>query len=345
METLAVDALGVRQGKPSILSEFSCNVTCSWLTSCRPREIYYRPRPPIELFPIFPLLTSPSILYKFVLQQVRRSISILRPKQRRSTDPWIIAITEMLSDLKNLALAVQPSIVHNLVILSYPDFEAGTNHIYKDRFLIACDQAGLEQLSNISKVISQAALEYYNIVNCEDDTLDPLCRGSSDEQISTVLTVTYNEASLGTTLLNRWLGMLILDRVGENFNHGASSLLRSEDEVRYWEEVEGFIEEAIEDSHVDHLMILGSHATDINLLNVISKVLERCGSGKSWGKYSIRSGTAEEYLFAAARGDAQIARRGMISGFDACLVPETCKQPEPEQENADAVLVDRKSEL
>jgi len=131
----------------------------------------------------------------------------------------------MLSDLKNLALAVQPSIIHNLVILSHPDFEAGTDRIYKDRFLIACDQAGLEQLSNISKVMSQAALEYYDIVNCEGDTLDPLCRGSSDEQISTVLTVTYNEASLGTTLLNRWLEMLIPDRVGENFNHGASSLV------------------------------------------------------------------------------------------------------------------------
>jgi hypothetical protein len=320
-------------------------VTCSKLTSCRPREIYYRPRPPIELFPIFPLLTSPSILYKFALQQARRLLPILRPKQRRSSDPWIIAITEMLLDLKNLTLAVQPSIVHNLVILSYPDFEAGTDHIYKDRFLIACDQAGLEQLSTISKVMSQATLEYYDIVNCEDGSLDPLCHGSSNEQISTVLTVTYNEASLGTTLLNRWLGMLIPYRVGENFNHGASSLLRSEDEVRYWEEVEGLIEEAIEDARVDHLMVLGSHATDINLLNVISKILERCGSGKSWEKHSGRSGTVEECLFAAARGDAQIARRGMINGFDACLVPETCKQPEPEQENAGAVLVNRKSEL
>jgi hypothetical protein len=139
----------------------------------------------------------------------------------------------MLLDLKNLTLAVQPSIVHNLVILSYPDFKARTHHIYKDRFLIACDQAGLEQLSTISKVMSQAALEYYDIVNCEDGTLDPLWHDSSDEQISAVLIVTYNEASLGTTLLNRWFGMLIPDRVGENFNHGASSLLRSEDEVRY----------------------------------------------------------------------------------------------------------------
>jgi len=164
MKILAVDALGVRQGKPSILSGFSCNVTCSWLTSCRPREIYYRLRPPIELFPIFPLLTSPSLLYEFILQQVRRSIPILRPKQRRGSDPWIIAITEMLLDLKNLTLAVQPSIVHSSVILSYPDFEAGTDHIYKHLFLIACHQAGLEQLNTISKVVSQAALEYYDIV-------------------------------------------------------------------------------------------------------------------------------------------------------------------------------------
>jgi len=111
--------------------------------------------------------------------------------------------------------------------------------------------------------------------------------------------------------------------------------------------VEGLIEEAIEDTHVDHLMILGCHAADINLLNVISKILERCGSGKSWEKYYVRSGTAEEYLFAAATGDAQIARRGMINSFDACLVPETSNQPEPEpeQENMGAVLVNRKSEL
>jgi len=86
----------------------------------------------------------------------------------------------MLSELKNLTLAGQPSITHNLVILSYPDFEAGTAHIYKDRFLIACEQAGLALLSGISKVMSQAALEYYDIHSCEDDMPDPFCHGSSD---------------------------------------------------------------------------------------------------------------------------------------------------------------------
>jgi len=157
--------------------------------------------------------------------------------------------------------------------------------------------------------------------------------------------VTYNEVSFGITLLNRWFGMLIPDRVGENFNHGAGSLLRSEDEARYWDEVEGFIEDTIADNHVDHLMILGSHATDITLLNIISRILKRHGSSKAWENRSPRSGGTEESLFAAARGDAQLARYGMIDGYDACLVPDTCEQPEPEQEFVDVIVMGKKSEL
>ena len=130
---------------------------------------------------------------------------------------------------------------------------------------------------------------------------------------------------------------------GENFNHGANSSLRSMNAAKYWEEVDGLMEEAIEDKHVDHLMILGSHATDADLLKAISETLKTRGNGKAWEEYFVRPGTAEEYLFAAARGAAQIARYGMIDGFDACIVPETCERVD--EGYVDAVEADGEPEL
>jgi len=52
---------------------------------------------------------------------------------------------------------------HNLAILSYPDFEADTGHIYLDRFQIPSKQAGLEEFAATSQLMSRAALGYYDI--------------------------------------------------------------------------------------------------------------------------------------------------------------------------------------
>jgi hypothetical protein len=53
-----------------------------------------------------------------------------------------------------------PCVLHNLVVVSYPDFEADTSHIYQSRFQIACQEAGLEAFRGTGKAASRAALDY-----------------------------------------------------------------------------------------------------------------------------------------------------------------------------------------
>ena len=180
--------------------------------------------------------------------------------------------------------------------------------------------------------MSRAALEYYGIRDCFDDIPDDYCYGSSEEKINTVLAITYSGASLGVTSLTRWLGSLYPNRVSENFDHGAESVLRAGNPHQYWKDVKSFIEEGIENEKIDYLMMLGSHAMDPDLLRVIKEVFEARGNMKPWMRYLAQLRDPDEHLFAAARGAAETARVGMVNGFDACWVPDVCEQSDGNSE-------------
>jgi hypothetical protein len=44
---------------------------------------------------------------------------------------------------------------------------------------------------------------------------------------------------------------------------------------------------------------------------------------------------AEECLFCATRGAAVVARRGMVDGFNACLVPDWCETDDGDGDRED----------
>lgn len=98
----------------------------------------------------------------------------------------------MLSSLKSAIHTLHPPVLHNMVIVSYPDFEADTSHIYQSRFQIACQEAGLEAFHGTGKVASRAALDYYNINDCDyyDVIPDSYCDEESAAIIEVVLTAT-----------------------------------------------------------------------------------------------------------------------------------------------------------
>jgi hypothetical protein len=50
---------------------------------------------------------------------------------------------------------------------------------------------------------------------------------------------------------------------------------------------------------------------------------------------------SEDVLYVVARGAAVVTRRGMVHGFDACLVPDRCETVG----DPDAALLESKSEL
>jgi len=89
--------------------------------------------------------------------------------------------------------------------LSMPDFEADTGHIYKLPFQIAAQEAGLE-LFQSANIASRSALAYYGIEDCYGPYESPYpgCP-SADERVNVVLSVSYSGASLGVTLLTRWM--------------------------------------------------------------------------------------------------------------------------------------------
>jgi len=154
-----------------------------------------------------------------------------------TTNRWINDVSAMLTELRNAVHSVAPAITHNLVILSYPDFQADTQQIYMSSFQIACQRAGLEEFSGHSQIASASVASYYEIPHCYDDDLipSPYCDDSSGQKIDTALVVTYGRATFGTTLMTRWLyGALYALRVGENPDHGAAALLRLEDPDKYW---------------------------------------------------------------------------------------------------------------
>jgi hypothetical protein len=235
----------------------------------------------------------------------------------------------MLTELRSVIHSSVPAITHNLVILSYPDFEANTQQLYMSSFQIACQHAGLEEFSRHSQIASASVASYYDIPHCYDNDLtpSPYCDDTSGQKIDTALFMTYGRASFGTTLMTRWLyGALYPLRVAENPDHGAASLSRLEDPDKYWGEIKTLVQEAVLDERVDYLVLLGSDAEDERLRGVIREVCTEKGYGDIWQKYLRQTESLDPgaELYLAARGAAKLARIGMANGFDACWIPERC---------------------
>jgi hypothetical protein len=171
--------------------------------------------------------------------------------------------------------------------------------------------------------------ETFGIIDCFGSlpTPDPPCPLDRKERVDVTLVVTYSEHSLGISLLTRWLnsklwGPLWPQRVFEAAELGYEAPLRSLDPEEYWERVRQLIVDAIHGEMVDRIFFLGSHGDDERLRKVVVTILEEYDGGKV---IDITGGNAEECTFAAARGNAAVARRWMMHGFDACLVPDRCE--------------------
>lgn len=264
-------------------------------------------------------------------------------------DPWINAVAGMLSDLKSAIRTIQPSVTHNKVILSYPDFVVKARHIYESRFQVACQEAGLEEFLGKSQHASHHALNYYGIRSCDlresyEARRYTYCDSENSAKIDGALIISYKGASFGITVFRRWFdtrapGDLFPAILNEHVNHGAGSKLLKESPTRYWAEIRKFIEEAIQDDFIDRLMVIGSHSYDHDLMRILHEIFNARKFSGAWQTYLIYldkaaggEDVASEDLFVAARGAAEVARLGMKTGFDDCLVPDICKKgKEPTQ--------------
>jgi hypothetical protein len=306
-----------------------------------PEIEFYPPEKPITLISIF-IDFTPSRVYKFLVQQKQRLFPI-RSTPRIKINPWMIPIAEILSDIKASVNAVH-QLKYPFVTLSVPDFDADAGHKYALPFQIAAQEAGLELFLS-ANIASRSALAYYGIEDCYGpyENPDPGCP-SADERVNVVLSVSYNGASLGVTLLTRWMigrrwkgwGTFWPARLSETPSLGGDSPLRFEDPDKYWDSIKDAIETSIGSEKVDKVIFIGSHANDPRLRRIVDGLL---GTTKNF-PLGAKEGS-EDASFVVARGAAVIARRGMVHGFDACLVPDRCETVG----DPDAVPLESKSEL
>jgi hypothetical protein len=316
MRQLAEDARYIRAGSPSNLY---VSATCTLFSNRdRPQYNYHRPEEIITSYPTFPYYT-PRIVYKWLQQ--KWSPPALKPP---NTDPRLAAIAEMLIQLKTSITAFQ--IAHNYVLLSWPDFEADTGHIYPNLFYLACELAGLQCLPRSAPAfrfaIEDARIDFWEM--CTTESSDPLCRGPR-----TALALNYNAASLGITLLDtKEMGVLWPVIAEENVELGAGSALHLDDAPQYWARIKAAIQESLQHERIplEHLMLLGNHVDNGEFLEVVEQVLEERGYTDVWPNLMIT-----DPVFAAARGAAHIAWIQMEREF-GCDAPRTRPSSETEKQ-------------
>jgi hypothetical protein len=286
----------------------------------RPAIEYRPPARPVALLPIFPNLT-PRNLYHYALEHIQKSVPILRPAPAISSDPQVIALTQMFLDLKASIINIDP-LTFPSIFLSIPDTIQQSSYEACTRFQVASQQAGLELLRSCTSA-SRSTLYYHYIEDCFDETESDLsCHGG----IKTPLTISYTSSNLAASTIRRHDGMLEISQHSLDLDLGSGSSLRKDDEVNYWVSVKKFIKDVIGEEEVDTLFLLGENNKDQRFREAVKEILLERQNGKSFeqmmGGFGKDTGDG---LWYGARGAAGVARRLMWHGGDACLPNAWCE--------------------
>lgn len=244
----------------------------------------------------------------------------------------------MMIDLK-----IQIESIHKLsyplVFLSIPDMFVKSRRFADERFEKAAQAAGFEPFRG-GQGSSRSALDYYKIEDCDEDYVDPSSPYSclpSVGRIDDVLTISFAGTNLGFTLHSRWNkshrvmdGVVWPEKQEVDFELVFHSDLRIEDPQMFWEKIQKTIELVIGNHKLDRVILLGDFAKEVEFRRTVRDTLHNLGHYTASKEISV-PGTAmdfDESLYAAARGAANVARRGMIHGFVACIIPDWCERVE-----------------
>lgn len=277
---------------------------------------WHHSRPPVTLTPLSQL--APTIVYHYP------------PTTGTPPHSWIVAVADMLSLIKLEIETVQP-LNYPFVVISVPSYPTNKSLIYQDRFQIAAENANLEPLVPCRSA-PRAALDFLGIEDCfGDDAPGSYCTGL--DWIDYPLIDSYSSTTLDLSMMSRgkgveW-GFLFLERSSMNLDYGASSSMLPENPEKYWEDVKGSLRSVIGETEVDRIVLLGSHAGDPDLRQQVREVLTERHVESLESLMEEVDGDAG--LWDAAKRVASIARRGMIDGFEACIIPDHCKREEHDE--------------
>ncbi|KAL3441088.1 hypothetical protein BJX65DRAFT_289319 [Aspergillus insuetus] len=236
-------------------------------------------------------------------------------------DGWVDVVADTLSSIKSDILNPLGSTGYDQIFTTWPDFEASTGSLYRVRFRLACRRAGFEHLDG--EIVSWHALGYDGIVleqdeDEDDEALDPRA----------MLVISYNAASLGITLNIRDGGVVWPRRLIESLEHGAA---QSNGSSAYWDSVKLLLGEVIQDEPVDHILLLGSHAYEADLIRAVQDVVEQHENIKAsiLERYHGQAVDARDEnlpMFMAARQAAAVARD--IIRARSCDIPNNVTSSE-----------------
>jgi hypothetical protein len=245
----------------------------------------------------------------------------------------------MLTKIWTVLQATECPPTSNLITLSVPDFVSAkytgginpksTGGVYQERFRVAAMNAGLSHFfGDILTFASEAAFDYHSLY--EDAWLT-----------ETILTVSYNGASLGMTLSIDGWDEPPRRRASELPIYGADPRLLVQGLDQYWAEVKVKIDEFVGEERVQRILMLGTLTRDAGLLRTLREVFQGKGYGQIVEKGRVGLETSEEGdVFTAARGAAKHARAGMMTDFDSCLAKEHCPKGKGEWPYASEDFVD-----
>lgn len=232
----------------------------------------------------------------------------------------------MLSQLKVKTEASQGLIVEDIII-SFPTVLADHKDVFQARFDRACDIVGVRD-SHASEAAARAALDFYGVFARDPEVLLEFPRQPAPTFVDTAMSVVYSNDCLEVALLTNYMGTLFPEKaVVHRPDLGASSPIVQADEDEYWKEVRASIETAIKPTAVEAvevLLLLGDAATQPKLRRILANVFKDSRSmiSEEHGK------SAEEHLYAAARGGAKIALSGMETRSEARIQPKIRGQEE-----------------
>jgi hypothetical protein len=238
-------------------------------------------------------------------------------------DPIVDAFAEMIISLMAIVRDKHPS-ASEFITLSRPDIDSGSAP-HHGRFTLAIQKAGLKDFgSTHDPIASLSALWSFGMLDCTDE----LCEGEPR-----VLVLHYTASTLSVSSMNS--GVFYYSCRVRNFpNLGAESMFKLKEPTEYWSKVKSAVQNAFpprcdrtdpsKPTHIEQIIVLGEHGNDTDFLRILQDI--------HGSMPRIRSLSAADHLFAAARGAAMQARTGMVDGYNECVSNGWCAQA-PEDKN------------
>ncbi|PGH15866.1 hypothetical protein AJ80_05397 [Polytolypa hystricis UAMH7299] len=238
-------------------------------------------------------------------------------------DPWVAAVGDMVSTLHERVKSAGIS-THDTAVVSFPSASHAPSWAYWRRFHLTSARARIQSFLNHYLYTFQSVIGFHGINFYQGRVYETYA------QVDSILVLDYSGTSLGITLLGpNWSNQEPTQAIIEHFDHGADSLQQYQEPKQYWSEIKSRIVDVLPpvtagDKNIEKLILIGDHATDPDFLSLVDELFS--GNDKVIPAEYKRS--ADDHIFFAARGAAAKARVGLRTGFEHCVVPEHCPEPE-----------------